>query len=319
MAQQVIVVSGGLSHEREVSLASGRRVAKELTQAGFDVQESDVQASLIDLIHSLDHPVVVPMLHGGSGEDGAVREVFELMGVHYVGTRAVACRASFDKALSVPVAAKAGLAVPKRVVLPHEMFRDLGATALLDLIEDKLGLPLIVKPTMSGSALGVSRVDRIEDFPAAMVNAYAYGRTVVVEEYIAGVEVAVPVFDFGDGPVAFPPVEIRPASGRYDFEARYTAGATTYICPAELDAATLNAVRTAAVTAHQSLSLRDFSRADIIVRDGVPVFIESSVAPGMTDTSLVPLSLATAGQDFGAALARVVRRAAERQGETFLQ
>ncbi|MDR0848493.1 MAG: D-alanine--D-alanine ligase [Propionibacteriaceae bacterium] len=318
MAQQVIVVSGGLSHEREVSIESGRRVCKELTRAGFDVSESDVQASLIDLIRSLDHPVVVPMLHGGSGEDGAVREVFELMGVHYVGTRAPACRASFDKALAVPVVAKAGLTVPKRVVLPHEMFRDLGANVLLDLIEDKLGLPLFVKPTMSGSALGASRVDRIEDLPAAMVNAYSYGRTVVVEEFIAGVEVAVPVFDFGEGPLAFPPVEIRPASGSYDFEARYTAGATTYICPAELDDATLKAVQDAAVTAHRCLSLRDFSRADIIVRDGVPVFIESSVAPGMTDTSLVPLSLATAGQDFGDALAAVVRQSAIRQVESSL-
>lgn len=319
MTQQVIVVSGGLSHEREVSLESGRRVTKELIHAGFDVYESDVQTSLIDLIRTLDHPVVVPMLHGGSGEDGAVREVFELMGVHYVGTRAAACRASFDKALAVPVVAKAGLAVPKRVILPHEMFRDLGATALLGLIEETLGFPVVVKPTMSGSALGVSRVDALEDFPAAMVNAYSYGRNVVVEEYIDGVEVAVPVFDFGDGPIAFPPVEIRPVSGWYDFEARYTAGATTYICPAELDDATLEAVKTAAVTAHQALSLRDFSRADIIVRDGVPVFTESSVAPGMTDTSLVPLSLATAGQDFGDALATVVRRSAERQSEAYAQ
>ena len=310
MAQQVIVVCGGLSHEREVSLESGHRVARELTRAGFEVTVSDVQPSLIELIGTLDSPVVFPMLHGGAGEDGAVREVFELVGVPYVGSSAVACRASFDKALALPVVARAGLAVPRRVVLPHDMFRDLGAPTLMGLIEDRLGLPLFVKPSASGSALGCSRVDRIEDLPAAMVNAYSYSRIAVVEEFVAGVEVAVPVFDHGDGPVAYPPVEIRPTSGVYDFEARYTAGATTYVCPAELDAATVAACQEAAVLAHSSLRLRDFSRADIIVRDGVPVFIESSVAPGMTETSLVPLSVSTAGESFPEVLAGLVRLAA---------
>ncbi|MDR2929305.1 MAG: D-alanine--D-alanine ligase [Propionibacteriaceae bacterium] len=312
MAQHVIVVAGGLSHEREISLESGHRVARELTRAGFDVTMSDMQPGLIDLICSLDHPVVFPMLHGGAGEDGAAGEVFELVDVPYVGSTAVACRASYDKALAIPAVARKGLSVPKRVVLPHDMFRDLGASTLLDLIEDRLGLPLFVKPSASGSALGTSRVDRIEDLPTAMVNAYSYGRVAVVEEHIAGTEVAVPVFDLGDGPIAFPPVEIRPASGRYDFEARYTAGATTYVCPAELDEMTIAACQDMAVQAHLGLGLRDFSRADIIVRDGRPVFIESSVAPGMTDTSLVPLSLASAGQNLTEVLAQLVRMAAQR-------
>ena len=313
MAQEVIVVSGGLSHEREVSLESGHRVARELAHAGFSVTSSDFQPSLIELISTLDHPVVFPMLHGGGGEDGAVREVLELVGVPYVGTSAVACRACYDKALAVPRVARAGLTVPKRVVLPHEMFRDLGATTLLGLIEDRLGSPLFVKPTSSGSALGASRVDRIEDLPSALVNAYSYGRVAVVEEFISGVEVAVPVFDVGAGPVAFPPVEIRPESGVYDFEARYTAGATMYVCPAELDETALEACKDAAVRAHTTLGLRDFSRADIIVRDGQPVFIESSVAPGMTETSLVPLSLETAGERLPDVLGQLVRQAATRE------
>jgi len=312
MAQEVIVVSGGLSHEREVSLESGQRVARELTHAGFDVTTCDVQPSLIELLTTLDHPVVFPMLHGGAGEDGAVREVLELIGVPYVGTRAGACRSSFDKALAIPVVAREGIAVPKRVILPHDMFRDLGATTLMSLIENKLGLPLFVKPTTSGSALGASKVERIEDLPAALVNAYSYGRVAVVEEFISGVEVAVPVFDLGNGPLAFPPVEIHPASGTYDFEARYTAGATTFICPATLDPATIAACQAAAIIAHRSLGLRDFSRADFIVRDNIPVFIESSVAPGMTETSLVPLSLTTAGESLSDVLAKLVVQAAAR-------
>jgi D-alanine-D-alanine ligase len=308
----VIVIAGGLSHEREVSLESGQRVARELTRAGFAVEVADLAGPLIDLLRAR-HQVVFPMLHGGVGEDGAVREVFELLGVPYVGSTAVACRACFDKALAVPVVARAGLAVPRRVVLPHEMFRDLGANTLMDLIEDRLGLPLFVKPTASGSALGTARVDRIEALPAALVNAFDFGRQAVVEEYIDGVEVAVPVFDLGSGPVAYPPVEIHPVSGTYDFEARYTAGATRFICPANLDQATIEACQAAAVTAHTALGLRDFSRADLIVRDGVPVFIESSVAPGMTETSLVPLSVETAGHQVHQVLAQLVEQAANRQ------
>lgn len=312
MAQEVVVVSGGLSHEREVSIESGLRIARELSHAGFEVTPSDVQPSLIELLKTLDHPVVFPILHGGAGEDGAVREVLELIGVAYVGSTAVACRASYDKALAIPVVAEAGLVVPKRVVLPHDMFRDLGATTLMELIEDRLGLPLFIKPSACGSALGALRVDRIEDLGAAMVNAYSYGRVAVVEEFIAGVEVAVPVFDLGEGPKAFPPVEIHPISGVYDFEARYTAGATTYICPAQLDEDTIKSCQDAAVRAHTCLGLRDFSRADIIVRNNVPVFIESSVAPGMTETSLVPLSLETAGESLASVLAQLVRTAAIR-------
>ncbi|MDR2895391.1 MAG: D-alanine--D-alanine ligase [Propionibacteriaceae bacterium] len=313
MTKHVIVIAGGLSHEREISLESGQRVARELTSAGFNVTVSDLDPSLITLLKGADQPVVFSMLHGGVGEDGAVAEVLDLVGVPFVGSRAVACRASYDKALAIPVAARAGLATPARVILPHDMFRDLGAPNLMGLIEDRLGLPLVVKPSASGSALGVSIVERIDDLPIAMVNAYAFGRTVVVEEFIAGVEVAVPVFDLGAGPQAFPPVEIRPQSGRYDFEARYTAGATTYICPARLDDDVITACQTMAVEAHQALQLRDFSRADIIVGQDGPVFIESSVAPGMTETSLVPLSLETAGQSLSAVLAQLVRLADQRQ------
>jgi D-alanine-D-alanine ligase len=288
-------------------------VARELEHAGFRVTLSDIQPSLLEVIATLSDPVIFPVLHGGAGEDGAVREVFELLGVPYVGSSAVACRASFDKGLAIPVVARAGLTVPRRVILPHDMFRDLGATILMDLIGERLGLPLFVKPTASGSALGTSRVERIEDLPRAMVHAYSYGQVAAVEEFIAGVEIAVPVFDLGEGPRAYPPVEIQPASGVYDFEARYTAGLTTYVCPAQLDADVIEVCQRAAVLAHTSLSLRDYSRADFIIRGREPVFIESSVAPGLTETSLVPLSLRTAGLSLSDVLGRLVERADARR------
>ncbi|MDR0960767.1 MAG: D-alanine--D-alanine ligase [Propionibacteriaceae bacterium] len=313
MDTTVIILSGGLSHEREISLHSGHRVSEELRGHGFTVVETDLQGNLIELIKESDHPIVFPLLHGGSGEDGAVREVLELLDATYIGSSAASCRVSFDKAIAVPLVAQTGVRTPKRVVLPHDMFRDLGASTLLDLISTKLGLPLIVKPTMSGSALGYTKVTSLDDLPGAMVLAYSFGRVAVIEEFIEGTEVAVPVVDYADGPRAYPPVEIRPNSGVYDFEARYTPGATDFISPADLPESTLDACRAVALAGHRALGLRDLSRADIIVTpEGEPVFLEMSVAPGMTDTSVLPLSIESAGESFADVLAHLVRQAAER-------
>lgn len=303
----IIVISGGLSHEREVSLRSGRRVTQALRASGREVVETDVNAELISLLKTTDDPVVIPMLHGGTGEDGALREVLELLGVPFVGATGAASRVTFDKSIATPVVRKHGLVVPRQVALPHDVFRELGASALMDRMAQVIGYPLMVKPTRSGSALGTSKVSSPEDLPSAMVGAYAYGQVAVVEEFIEGTEVAVTVLDDAHGPRALPPVEIRPRSGVYDYESRYTAGATRFVTPAELDDPVLEAAQSLALSAHQILGLRHLSRIDIIIRpDGVPVFLEGNVAPGMTETSLVPLALEAAGLPLGEVFASLV-------------
>ncbi|MDR1450060.1 MAG: D-alanine--D-alanine ligase [Propionibacteriaceae bacterium] len=313
MSYPIVVLAGGLSHEREVSLSSGRRVSAALRALGRQVVEADIHAGLIGQLADLGQPVVLPLLHGGTGEDGAVREALGLIGLPYVGATGPASRLTYDKAIATPVVARAGLAVPERVVLPHDMFRELGAAAIVNLIVTKLGLPVFVKPATSGSALGAGKVDTVAELPAAMVRAYNYGRVAVVEKFIEGVEVAVPVIDTGSGPRAWPAVEIRPDSGVYDYEARYTMGATKFICPADLSLATAERVAAAALAAYQALALRDIGRIDLIVdKSGVPVFLEGNVAPGMTETSTVPLSIEAAGDDFGAVLAQLVDLAAAR-------
>ncbi|MDR1386734.1 MAG: D-alanine--D-alanine ligase [Propionibacteriaceae bacterium] len=315
MSHPIVVLAGGLSHEREVSLLSGRRVADALRACGHEVVEADIHAGLIRQLAELDQPVILPVLHGGAGEDGALREVFELLGLPYVGSPAAACRLTFDKALATPVVARAGVATPDRVALPHDMFRELGATAIVDLIGRRLGLPLFVKPSASGSSLGCQRVDDLKDLPAAMVGAYSYGRVAVVERFVSGVEVAVAVVDTEAGPKAYPPVEIRPESGVYDYESRYTAGATSFLAPADLPPEIIQRCVETALTAHQTLSLRDISRIDLIVdAAGVPYFLEGNVAPGMTETSTVPLAIEAAGESFGQVLADLVRRAQARLG-----
>ena len=297
---RVLVLAGGLSHERDVSLRSGRRVAEALRAAGVEVEIADVDADLVTRLRNEPPNAVFPLLHGVTGEDGALRQVLDLYDVPYVGSDPAACRTAFDKPVAATVVRSAGLRTPESVVLGHDTFRELGAAALMDKVAALIGLPLVVKPARGGSALGASIVRALDELPSAMVTCYAYGAVALIERYVEGVEVAVTVVDTGDGPHALPAVEIRPDSGFYDYEARYTAGATQFVVPATLEPAVAQACAEAAVTAHTALGLRDLSRSDLVVdADGVPWFLEVNVAPGMTETSLVPLAAEAAGVELG--------------------
>ncbi len=312
----VVVLAGGLSHERDVSLRSGRRVAQELRDVGHDVVETDVTSTLLQRLAELDNPVCVPVLHGGAGEDGALRQALELAGVPYVGSSATACRLTFDKSIATPVIAGAGLRTPHQVALSDDTFRELGAAPLVAALAEKIGLPLMVKPSRSGSALGCVKVTTVEDLPAAMVQAYSYGGSAVVEHFVTGTEVAVSVMDTESGPVALPVVEIRPESGVYDYTARYTAGATRFLVPAEIEPDVAERCAELALAVHHTLGLRDLSRTDMIIdSDGQPVFLEANVAPGMTETSLLPLAVEAAGLSLGALLSRLVAAARSRAVE----
>lgn len=307
----VIVIAGGLSHERDVSLRSGRRVAQALRDVGRTVLETDVNADLVSLVTGNEGVIVVPMLHGGLGEDGALREVLEVLGVRFVGPTGAASRLAFDKSIATSVVAAAGLAAPRQIALPHDIFRELGAPALMLAIGEQLGFPLMIKPSRSGSALGVTKVEDAEALPGALVAAYAYGPVAVIEQYLEGTEVAVTVLDEGEGPVALPPVEIRPESGVYDYESRYTAGATRFVTPAELSDGQLAAAQELAVAVHQTLGLRHLSRTDMMVTVDGPVFFEVNVAPGMTETSTAPLAFEAAGRELGEVFSSLVDKVSQ--------
>lgn len=309
----VAVLSGGLTHERDVSLRSGRRLSAALRGVGLVVDEWDADANLVPRLRDHRPDAVIVALHGGEGENGAVQNVLEMLGVPYVGTDPRACRRAWDKPTAKAELSRAGLATPDWVVLPHSTFRELGAQAVLDAMVTRLGLPLMLKPDQGGSALGAQVVREASELPAAMVGCLAYGDTVLAEKFIPGTEVAVTVVDTGDGPIALPAVEITPETETYDYNARYIAGLTTYHAPARLDAATAAKVGELAVTAHTLLGLRDVSRTDAIVdADGEVQFLEVNVSPGLTETSLLPMAVEAAGRSLGEVFAGLVERAVTR-------
>jgi D-alanine-D-alanine ligase len=183
----------------------------------------------------------------------------------------------------------------------------------LDAMVDRLGLPMMLKPDQSGSALGAQVVRDAADLPAAMVGCLAYGETVLAEKFVTGVEVAVAVFEGADGPVALPAVEIEPKTGVYDYTARYTAGLIDFHTPARLAPDTAAAVADLAVAAHRLLGLRDVSRTDAIVAaDGTVYFLEVASSPGLTETSLLPMAAEVAGRSLGDIYAGLIERAVAR-------
>jgi D-alanine-D-alanine ligase len=183
----------------------------------------------------------------------------------------------------------------------------------MDALVASLGLPLFVKPTRGGSALGCTVVREASALPSAMVAAFAYGDTALVEQLVVGTEVAVPVVDTGDGPQALPVVAIEADGGVYDYTARYTAGSTEFVVPAKLADEVAAECARVAVTAHEALGLRDLSRSDLIVdADGTVWFLEVNVAPGLTETSTVPLAVQAAGLDLGSLMTDLVRVAVDR-------
>ncbi|MCM4081821.1 D-alanine--D-alanine ligase [Actinoplanes sp. TRM88002] len=310
---RVMVLAGGLSYERDVSLRSGRRVLDALRAAGLSAEMRDADVTLLPSLQEDPPDAVLIALHGATGEDGSLRGVLDLCGVPYVGCDARAARLAWDKPSAKSMLREAGIPTPDWVALPHDRFSELGAVAVLDRIVDRLGLPLMVKPAQGGSGLGAAVVREESALPPAMVGCFAYDSTALVEKFVPGMDVAVSIVDLGGGPQTLPIVEIVPRDGVYDYAARYTAGLTTWHTPARLSPEVAARVSETALAAHKALGLRDLSRVDLIVpEDGSPQVLGINVSPGMTETSLLPLAVQAAGQDLGHILKTLVDRAVAR-------
>ena len=297
---RIMVLAGGISHERDISLKSGRRVADALIEQGASVEIREPDQNLLSNIKKDKPDVIWPVLHGASGEDGALRDILTLTGVPFVGASSQSARLAWDKSIAKILVAGQGISTPASVTLPKETFKELDADGVLKAITSALSLPLVVKPARSGSAQGVTLVKKVDQLAKAMIDAYVYCDVAIIEKLVEGTELAVSVIDLGAGPIALPAVEIEPVEGNFGYQERYTAGETNYYIPARLTKSVAEKAAAMAIRAHNALGLRHLSRVDMIIdAKGTPWFLEANVLPGLTDTSLLPQAVLAAGHTLG--------------------
>lgn len=288
------VIAGGDSAERDVSLVSGRQVCGALEGAGHRTRFLEIQ-SLDDLVPQLRGVTVAfNCLHGGSGENGTVQLLFEVLGLPYVGSGPQASALAMDKLRSKGIFLAKGLAVPK-----WRPYRDPGIDSFCGQASRELGLPLVLKPRDQGSSLGVRIVtDERELAPAASSILTQFG-SLFAEEFIPGRELTVSILLQDGEEKVLPVVELRPQHAFYDYEAKYSEGLTEHIVPAVLGLETTERVQRAGLTAHRALGCYGFSRVDLrLGEDGIPYVLEANTLPGITPTSNLPAAAAAAGIPF---------------------
>ena len=297
---KIQILAGGISHERDISLKSARRLSDALTEAGATVVIREPDENLISNIKKDKPDVLWPVLHGASGEDGSLRDILGLTGVPFVGANPSAARLAWDKSIAKIIIERSGIQTPPSITLPKDTFSERDADGVLKAVTNSLALPLVVKPARGGSAQGVTIVKKADQLSHAMIDAYVYCDVAIIERCVEGTELAISVIDLGAGPIALPAVEIVPATGHFGYQERYTAGETSYFVPARLTKAVAEKAAKLAIQAHEALGLRHLSRIDIIVDSkGVPWFLEANVVPGLTETSLLPQAVVAAGHSLG--------------------
>ena len=303
---RVAVLYGGISAEREVSLASGRQVIAALREAGFDVTAIEVGADLRAVLAALDPApdAVFNALHGRFGEDGAIQGVLDWLGIPYTHSGVRASSLAMDKAAAKAVFAAAGLPVARgRVVEMAEMAEMADA--------DPMPRPYVIKPLNEGSSVGVSIIRDGDNRRADVAKNWRFGPTAMVEEYVPGRELTVGVM--GDRPLAV--TEIAPRQGFYDYEAKYAEGGSHHVVPARVHPDTTARALDMALAAHRALGCRGATRADFRYDDtaGEPgrlVLLEVNTQPGLTPTSLLPEQAAHLGISFPRLCAWMVEHAA---------
>ena len=292
---KVAVLKGGRSLERGVSLRSGARVEDALERLGHEVLALEADGDMVKRLAADRPDIAFVAMHGPGGEDGTAQELLEILGIAFTGPGVAACARCIDKVLAKHELRAAGIATPDWFAFNETAFRELGAADALAGLEERLGFPLVVKPSRGGSSLGIKFAENWFDVPEALVSAFSYDDRVLLERFVDGRELAVSVL----GGTALPVVEVIPQAGdSYDFEARYEIGRTTFVCPAELSQVESSAVIDAALGAYRTLGCSGFSRVDLILGEDGPQVLEVNAIPGLTDTSLLPLAAEAAGMSF---------------------
>lgn len=301
------LLAGGISSEREVSLSSGEQVYEALDKSKYDVRRYDPKSDLDRLVADADGiDAALIILHGPYGEDGTVQGLLDLLDIPYQGSGVLGSAVAMNKLVAKQLYEFAGLPVA-----PYVTVRGPGHMTP-EAIEQKLGLPVVIKPIEAGSSVGMSIVRSQDALPGALEMAFGHGRTVMVEAYIDGIEVTCGVLG-NDAPEALPLIEIIPddAHDFFDYEAKYTAGATEEICPARISQALTAKAQQYALRAHAALQCRGYSRTDMMLRGERFYLLETNTIPGMTATSLFPQAAKVAGYSFSQILDKLIQLSIE--------
>lgn len=294
--KKIGVLMGGMSAEREVSLASGAAVHKALINRGYDAVAIDVGRDIAQVLASEGVDVAFVCLHGRFGEDGAVQGVLEMMGIPYTGSGIMASALAMNKIFAKKIFQTSGL-----TVAPYRVLRRGDAAAL------GFQLPVVIKPSQEGSSVGVSIVKDETQVAPALELAFAYDEEILVEQFIKGREIQVGILE----DKALGAIEIVPKNEFYDFEAKYTPGMAEHILPAPLPPPLYDKVLAAGEEAHRALGCSGYSRVDFLVTEQAECYLlEVNTLPGMTALSLLPEIAGGAGIGFEELVERIVTTAA---------
>ena len=290
--KKIAVLMGGPGEEKDVSLKSGQAIIKALNHNGYDVISIILDTKLEKLVKELlSVDLVFLGLHGNIGENGTIQGFLDALGIIYTGSGPLSSAICMDKNISKIIAKNNGIMTPKWKL----------CNTVID--DAKMNYPVIVKPNGQGSTVGLRIAHNESELKPALEYAFNYDNSVLVEEYIQGRELTVMLIDGKAQPVC----EIIPSHEFYDYECKYTAGMSKYICPAEIDDNISNYVKKISENLFDLLKCENYSRADFRMDDQNKFwFLEMNTLPGMTDTSLAPMSALAAGISFNELIDKIV-------------
>lgn len=305
---RLALLSGGISSEREVSLNGGYQVYDALDKDKYEILRFDPATDLLKLVEEADTiDAALLILHGPYGEDGTVQGLLELLDIPYQGAGVLGSSIAMNKIASKRLYRQAGIPVPKDADFSKEDDIDLAVCV------KQMGLPLVVKPASAGSSVGMTIVKEAGALPDAVDKAFEHDDTILVEEYISGVELTCGVLG-NEELEALPVIEIIPGEGHefFDYDAKYVAGASQEICPARIPDDVRDTVQAYALAAHKALFLKGYSRTDMILSDRGIFVLETNTIPGMTATSLMPQAARAAGYSFTEFLDKLIALSMEK-------
>ncbi|HHF3826248.1 TPA: D-alanine--D-alanine ligase [Haemophilus influenzae] len=289
--EKIAVLLGGISAEREISLNSGNAVLEALLNQGYDAHPIDPKEYNVANLKKDGFNRVFNILHGRGGEDGTMQGLLEQIGLPYTGCGVMASALTMDKMRTKMLWKAFGLPVADMEVVTRETFSELDPQSVVE----KLGLPLMVKPSLEGSSVGLTKVKAVEELKSAVEYALKFDNTILIEEWLAGDELTVPVLDNQ----VLPAIRIVPEGEFYDYEAKYISDNTQYLCPAGLTPEREQALAILVKRAYDAVGCRGWSRIDVMCdAKGNFRLVEVNTNPGMTSHSLFPKSAATVGISF---------------------